>query len=182
MTRTYRYLPNSLVALALDVPENKKQKARVAVTVCNPADRFSRTTAKFLLDTLFDEPVETLNALNLTRNVFSIPNPDDPREALDALLDNLNDVLTTRATLFNLRNQYLDGTLDTDAVNDELQDTEINSVEDFDRVFYSWNLRADRVIKQVSEFAQEQRNLFAKAKAALANKWVEAVEVLEPTN
>jgi hypothetical protein len=125
--RVYRYLVLSKVALAVDTRPGKP--TRLAVCVCNPADKYSRPTARFILNAMLDQTPETLRALNLRRNVFSLTydGTTPVRDVLRPLLDSLESVLNSRMRSF-----------ETDA----------------DGTTLNWKQRANAVIQGVSEFAR----------------------------
>lgn len=125
--RTYRYLVRAKVAVALDT--DGKGNASLAVAVCNPVDQYSRTTARFILDTMLDQTPETLRALNLRRNVFQFTYEGETpvRDVIKPLMEQL-------ATPLQARIEAFEGKSDI-----------------------TWKNRANAVISEVSSFALTRR-------------------------
>ena len=123
--RTYRYLIRSKVALAVDTQPGKN--ARLAVCICNPLDTYSRPTARFILDAMLDQTSETLRALNLRHNVFSLSYDGETpvRDVLKPLMESLEEPLQARVEAFV-------------GVGAPL----------------TWKNRADAIVKKVSMFAR----------------------------
>lgn len=98
--RTYRYLVRAKVALAVDTQPGKN--TRLAVCVCNPIDEYSRPAARFILDAMLDQTRETLRALNLRRNVFSLSYDGNTpvRDILKPLMESLEPSLQSRIESF----------------------------------------------------------------------------------
>lgn len=98
--RVYRYLVLSKVALAVDTQPGKP--TRLAVCVCNPIDKYSRPTARFILNAMLDQTPETLRALRLSHNVFSLTydGTTPVRDVLRPLLDSLEPLLSGRMKSF----------------------------------------------------------------------------------
>jgi len=98
--RTYRYLVRAKVALAVDTQPGKN--TRLAVCVCNPIDGYSRPAARFILDAMLDQTRETLRALNLRCNVFSLSYDGNTpvRDVLRPLMDSLENALQSRIECF----------------------------------------------------------------------------------
>lgn len=98
--RTYRYLVRAKVALAVDTQPGKN--TRLAVCVCNPIDEYSRPAARFILDAMLDQTRETLRALNLRRNVFSLSYDGNTpvRDVLKPLMESLENSLQNRIESF----------------------------------------------------------------------------------
>lgn len=70
MSRDYRYLLEAGITLGADFND---KTVRIAVSLCNEDDSYSRETGKQIINLLFDASDATLRALSLTRNVFSFP-------------------------------------------------------------------------------------------------------------
>lgn len=87
MARDYRYLIEAGVTLGVDFAE---KTARIAVTLCNEDDDFSRDTGKQIIDLLFDANDNTLKALSLTRNVFSFPHTSENKLRKEILVPLVN--------------------------------------------------------------------------------------------
>jgi hypothetical protein len=98
--RTYRYLVRAKVALVVDTQPGKN--TRLAVCVCNPIDEYSRPAARFILDAMLDQTRETLRALNLRRNVFSLSYDGNTpvRDVLKPLMESLEPSLQRRIESF----------------------------------------------------------------------------------
>jgi len=130
--RTYRYLVLARVALAVDTQPGKN--ARLAVCVCNPLDEYSRPAARFILDAMLDQTRETLRALNLRRNVFSLSYDGEMpvRDVLKPLMESLEGPLSERIQHFNGASQ---GTGD---------------------VPLTWKNRANAIVAKVSAFARSR--------------------------
>lgn len=125
--RTYRYLVKARVAVVLDTEDNGS--ARLAVAVCNPADQYSRKTARFILDAMLDQPIETLRALHLRKNVFRLSYEGETpvRDVIKPLMESLDAPLQARI-------QALAG------------DAKL-----------AWKGRPDAVVSSVSTFARARR-------------------------
>lgn len=122
--RVYRYLVLSKVALAVDTQPG--QPTRLAVAVCNPSDKYSRPTARFILNAMLDQTPETLRALNLRRNVFALTydGTTPVRDVLRPLLESLEPVLGGRMAAFE------------------------------HKVPLTWKQRAEAVVQSVGEYAR----------------------------
>jgi len=178
MSRHYRYLVFPGVSFAADV---EKGQARLAVTFCDEQDRFSRKTARVILDHLLDSDDTTLNALRLTRNVFAMPfrgSKKVGRELLQPLVEFLTDRLNERTLYRGLRQLFLAGiTSEQDAreaakeakdegpfkaftrftnvlEKDEKQIfSHLSTIEEFESVFFDWAGSADSVVAGLEDFA-----------------------------
>ncbi|RJR06220.1 hypothetical protein C4588_08025 [Candidatus Parcubacteria bacterium] len=98
--RIYRYLVRSRVALAVDCQDGQ---ARVAVTLCNPVDPYSRPAAQTILNLMFDATPETLRVLNLRRYVYSFPYEGDKpvRDILKPLTTAMESILAMRMRAYD---------------------------------------------------------------------------------
>lgn len=178
MSRHYRFLVIPGVSLAADVEGGI---ARIAVTLCDEQDHFSRATARIILDHLLDSDNITLNALRLTRNVFSMPfrgKRKAGKELMQPLIEFLVDRLNERTLYRGLRKLFLDGITSKEEAQAAAKDaqseapfkrfsrltnvlekeekeifSQIGTLEDFEDLFFDWAGSADSVVAGVAQFA-----------------------------
>lgn len=176
-TRHFRHLVNPGVSLAVDVDGGM---ARVAVALCHEDDQFSRTTGAVILNHLLDSDVITLRALQLDRNVFTMPfrGKSVGKELFQPLLEVLQDRLNERTLYRGLRKLFLLGItskedaqaaakaaqneapfkqfkLFTDVLDKDEQETfsEVTTLEEFQQVFFDWSGTGDAILDGVELFA-----------------------------
>lgn len=178
MSRDYRHLPLPGVSFAVD---HKGGVARIAVALCHENDSYSRVTAKTILDLVLDAPDQTLNALNLTRNISTVWYcGKKPRgEVLDALVEHLVDVLNERALYRELRALFLLGITTEqkareaakaqkseaifkrfaqcakilEAAGDLKLLAQAKNLKDFERLFFTWSGSAEAILDGIVKFA-----------------------------
>ena len=180
MSRHYRYLVIPGVSFAADVDGGQ---ARLAVTFCDEQDQFSRKTAKVILDHLLDSDNNTLQALRLTRNVFTMPfrGPKKVgRELMQPLIEALTDRLNERTLYRGLRALFLEGLTTEDAARAAAKEAKnenifkafsrytnvlekdekevfgwLSTLEEFETAFFDWAGSANAIIDGLEDFAYQ---------------------------
>lgn len=181
--RTYRHLVIPGVSIGIDCSTTSNGLSadpRLAVTLCNEEDNFSRTTARTIIDLLFDAPDETLHALHLKRNVFFIPYyGNSPQvDVIQPLIESMVDNLNERALYRGLRDLFLRGATTRDAARTlgggiksdlyrkfeaytkilEKDDLDMFkhfiSLSEFETNFFYWEGSANAIINKIRKFAK----------------------------